>query len=140
MARTTAAKARTQAANALRALLVTAPVELREQLRDLDPSKLAATAARLHIERDHSLPAVERDRIYQRDDRRHDLFAADASQFLLHPFRVRDALDAKLVVHPEDYRPAVGIREGDDALRDALRIGQAHLQFEVRILAAPYQA
>jgi transposase len=36
-----------QAANALRALLVTAPVELREQLRDLDPSKLAATAARL---------------------------------------------------------------------------------------------
>ena len=40
-------KARTQAANALRALLVTAPVELREQLRDLDPSKLAATAARL---------------------------------------------------------------------------------------------
>jgi hypothetical protein len=47
VARATAMKARTQAANALRALLVTAPVELREQLRDLDPSKLAATAARL---------------------------------------------------------------------------------------------
>jgi transposase len=47
VARATAIKARTQAANALRALLVTAPVELREQLRDLDPSKLAATAARL---------------------------------------------------------------------------------------------
>jgi hypothetical protein len=36
-----------QAANALRALLVTAPVERREQLRDLAPGKLAATAARL---------------------------------------------------------------------------------------------
>ena len=47
VARATAMKARTQAANALRALLVTAPVELREQLRDLDPGKLAATAARL---------------------------------------------------------------------------------------------
>jgi transposase len=47
VARATAMKARTQAANALRALLVTAPAELREQLRDLDPGKLAATAARL---------------------------------------------------------------------------------------------
>ena len=44
VARATAMKARTQAANAL---LVTAPAELREQLRDLDPGKLAATAARL---------------------------------------------------------------------------------------------
>ena len=35
VARTTAAKARTQTANALRALVVTAPAELREQLRDL---------------------------------------------------------------------------------------------------------
>lgn len=40
-------KARTQAATALPALLVTAPMELPEQPRDLDPSKLAATAARL---------------------------------------------------------------------------------------------
>ena len=46
VARATAMKARTQAC-ALWALLVTAPVELREQLRDLDPSKLAAAAARL---------------------------------------------------------------------------------------------
>jgi transposase len=47
VARATAAKARTQAANALRALVVTAPVELREQLRDLPAAKLASTAARL---------------------------------------------------------------------------------------------
>ena len=47
VARATAVKARTQAANALRALVVTAPAELREQLRDLTAGRLANTAARL---------------------------------------------------------------------------------------------
>jgi transposase len=47
VARATAVKARTQAANALRALLVTAPAELREQLRELPTGRLATTAARL---------------------------------------------------------------------------------------------
>jgi len=47
VARTTAAKARTQTANALRALVVTAPAELREQLRDLPAAQLASVAARL---------------------------------------------------------------------------------------------
>ena len=47
VARATAIKARAQAANALRALLVTAPTELREQLRELPVGKLASTAARL---------------------------------------------------------------------------------------------
>jgi transposase len=47
VARATAMKARSQAANALRALVVTAPAELREQLRDLDAANLAQTAARL---------------------------------------------------------------------------------------------
>jgi transposase len=42
----TAIKARTQAANALRALVVTAPAELREELRDLPTGRLASTAAR----------------------------------------------------------------------------------------------
>jgi transposase len=46
-ARTTAVKARTRAANALRALVVTAPAELREQLRDLPAGQLASTVARL---------------------------------------------------------------------------------------------
>jgi transposase len=45
--RATAVKARTQAANALRALVVTAPAELREQLRGLPTGRLASTAARL---------------------------------------------------------------------------------------------
>jgi transposase len=47
VARATAVKARTQAANALRALVVTAPAELREQLRDLPTGRLASMAARL---------------------------------------------------------------------------------------------
>ena len=47
VARTSAVKARSQAANALRALLVTAPAELREQLRGLPADRLAQAAARL---------------------------------------------------------------------------------------------
>jgi hypothetical protein len=47
VARATAVKARTQAANALPALVVTAPAELREQLRELSAKRLASTAARL---------------------------------------------------------------------------------------------
>jgi transposase len=47
VARATAVKARTQAADALWALVVTAPAELREQLRGLPTGRLAGTAARL---------------------------------------------------------------------------------------------
>jgi transposase len=45
VARSTAIKARTQAGNAIKALLVTAPAELREQLRGLSTAKLVPTAA-----------------------------------------------------------------------------------------------
>jgi len=45
VARCTAVKARTQAGNALKALVVTAPPELREQLRGLSTAKLVGTAA-----------------------------------------------------------------------------------------------
>jgi transposase len=44
--RRSAVKARTQAANQLRALLVTAPEELKAELRELSTDKLVATAAR----------------------------------------------------------------------------------------------
>jgi transposase len=47
VARQTAVKARTQAINAIRALLVTAPASLREQLDDLSIPKLIAAAAGL---------------------------------------------------------------------------------------------
>src|SRR5215208_7717809 len=46
VARRSALKARTQAANQLRALLVTASEELRAELRDLSTAKLVAVAAR----------------------------------------------------------------------------------------------
>jgi len=47
VARQTALKARTQATNAMRALLVTAPPELREQLRGLSKTRLPKAAAAL---------------------------------------------------------------------------------------------
>ena len=47
VARQTALKARTQATNALRALLVTAPPKLREQLRGLSKARLPRAAAAL---------------------------------------------------------------------------------------------
>jgi transposase len=47
VARQTALKARTQATNALRALLVTAPPQLREQLRGLSKTRLPRAAAAL---------------------------------------------------------------------------------------------
>jgi transposase len=47
VARATAMKARTQAINALKALVVTAPDELREQLRELSAVRLVQTAAEL---------------------------------------------------------------------------------------------
>jgi transposase len=47
VARATAMKARTQAINALKGLLVTAPAELREQLRDLPAVQLVRTTAAL---------------------------------------------------------------------------------------------
>src|SRR4029453_69912 len=45
--RTTTIKARTQAINALRSLLVTAPPELRDQLRALSTTRLVGKAAQL---------------------------------------------------------------------------------------------
>jgi transposase len=50
--RSTAVKARTQAVNTLKSLLVTAPAELRDQLRGLSTNKLVATAARLRTGRE----------------------------------------------------------------------------------------
>jgi len=49
VARATAMKARTQAINALKGLLVTAPAELREQLRGLSAVRLVQAAAALEL-------------------------------------------------------------------------------------------
>jgi transposase len=58
LARRSAVKARTQAANQLNALLVTAPDGLRAQLRGLPPAELVTTAARL---RPDQVPATPTD-------------------------------------------------------------------------------
>ena len=59
--RHTAVKARTQAINSMRALLVTAPTDLRDQLRGLPKNKLIAAAARLRPSTDREvLAAVKR--------------------------------------------------------------------------------
>ena len=56
-----ATKARTQAINQLRSLLVTAPDELRARLRDLSQRELLATCANFRIGADDdSLPAITR--------------------------------------------------------------------------------
>jgi transposase len=49
VARATATKARTQAINALKGLVVTAPAEMREQLRGLSTVRLVQTAATLEL-------------------------------------------------------------------------------------------
>jgi len=54
--RRSAVKARTQAMNQLRALLLTGPAELREQLRQLRPTELVATCARLRPTADPADP------------------------------------------------------------------------------------
>lgn len=46
-ARSSAVKARTQAGNAIKALVISAPAELREQLRALSSTQLMRTCARL---------------------------------------------------------------------------------------------
>ena len=56
VARSSAVKARSQATNQLKALLVTAPAELREQLRTLSNTKLIATCARLRATGDIADP------------------------------------------------------------------------------------
>jgi transposase len=50
VARSTAIKARTQAVNALKALVVTAPASLRESVRGLGNTQLVATCARLRAD------------------------------------------------------------------------------------------
>ncbi|MCU4185750.1 IS110 family transposase [Acidiferrimicrobium sp. IK] len=60
VARATAMKARTQALNALKSLVVTAPVELRDQLRGLSTAALVATAARLRSGREATTTAANK--------------------------------------------------------------------------------
>jgi transposase len=71
VARSSAVKARSQAINQLKALLVTAPAQLREQLRTLSNTKLIATCARLRPTGDIADPARAIKTALRRLARRH---------------------------------------------------------------------
>src|SRR5213593_106450 len=91
------------------------------------------------IERDDAFAAVERDSVEDRDNWRYHLFAADASQFLKHPFRVTDALDPQLVIDAENYRSTGRVGQRDYSLRDPFGVRKLDLKLEIRVLAAAYQ-
>jgi len=69
--RRSAVKARTQAMNQLRALLLTGPAELRGQLRALSPTVLVATCARLRPTADLADPEQDVKAALRRHARRH---------------------------------------------------------------------
>jgi transposase len=71
VARRSAVKARTQAINQLRALLLTGPAELREQLRDLTAGALIETCARLRPTTDLADPVQATKAALRRLARRH---------------------------------------------------------------------
>lgn len=73
-----AVKARTQAMNQLRALLLTGPAELREQLRHLSPTVLVTTCARLRPDAgDLTDPAQAVKTALRRLARRHQVLTAE---------------------------------------------------------------
>src|ERR1035437_2738585 len=79
VARSSAVKARSQATNQLKALLVTAPAELREQLRTLSTTKLIATCARLRPTGDIADPAHATKTALRRLARRHQYLSEEIS-------------------------------------------------------------
>ncbi|MGC5172097.1 IS110 family transposase [Microbacterium sp. DT81.1] len=83
VARSSAVKARSQATNQLKALLVTAPEQLREQLRGLTTTALIAACARFHPATDLTDPERATKTALRRLARRHqflteEIAAADA--------------------------------------------------------------
>jgi transposase len=79
VARSSAVKARSQATNQLKALLVTAPAELREQLRTLSNTKLIATCARLRPTGDIADPEHATKTALRRLARRHQYLSEEIS-------------------------------------------------------------
>ena len=77
VARSSAVKARRQATNQLKALLVTAPAELREQLPNLTKTALIATCARLRPTGDIDDPEHATKTALRRLARRHDYLSEE---------------------------------------------------------------
>jgi transposase len=112
--RRSAVKARTQAINQLRALLLTGPAELREQLRNLSTGRLIDTCARMRPAGDLADPVVATKAALRRLARRH--------QQLSEEIRELDAELAPLVTAtaPELLAlPGVGIHVAGQLLTTA---------------------
>jgi transposase len=77
VARSSAVKARSQTTNQLKSLLITAPAELREQLRSLTTTALIATCARLRPTGDVADPATAIKTALRRLARRHEYLSAE---------------------------------------------------------------
>lgn len=121
VARATAMKARTQTINALRAMVVTAPEELRSALLDLPAKRLARQASRLRPAGHHDLVSVTKESLKTLGRRyltldeeiaalteRLDVLVAQVAPELLELFAVgTDSAGALLVAagdHPERLR------------------------------------
>src|SRR5438552_1524328 len=97
------------------------------------------TPLAIDVER-HDAPAVvESDAIDEGNDRRHNLFATDAYQFILDVLAVFDAFDAQLIVDAEHDHSAAGVGHGDDLLGDALGVGKFYFEFKEGIFTAAHQ-
>jgi transposase len=130
VARNSAVKARTQAINQIRALLVTAPAVLREQMRTLSTAQLIPALARLRPGPDLSDPPAATKAALRRLARRYAALDTEAREF-------RDELDAlTAAVAPELVAvPGVGpetaaqllITAGDNPHRLRTEATFAHL-------------
>ena len=79
VARTSAVKARSQAANQIKALIISAPAELREQLRHLPTHKIIASCARLRPGHQLGDPAQATKTALRRLARRHQHLSEEIS-------------------------------------------------------------
>lgn len=80
VARSSAVKARSQATNQIKALIVSGPPELREQLRHLTTTKIITTCARLRPGDQLSDPAQATKTALRRLARRHQQLSAEISE------------------------------------------------------------
>ena len=100
VARSSAVKARTQTINQLKALLVTAPAELREQLRELSSAALLTACSRLRPGSDLTDPAQATKTALRRLARRAQLLTSEITDadVELHAL-VQSAAPALLALH-----------------------------------------
>jgi len=95
-----AVKARSQTTNQLKALLVTAPAELREQLRSLTTTALITTCARLRPTGDIADPATATKTALRRLARRHEYLSVEIGEADAELRALVTAAAARLIALP----------------------------------------